>query len=176
MSTIKEGKRSVAIWPLIGILAITAVFGTVIFLPMAYAAEEFECIHCYSGTYTLLHKNKELPMPMNLQQNGIIMSKSENKFLDNATVHVEGIQVGFGKKREGYQVAIFVDPDGDMIIGYGPYTGLVSEVRFLHGTGKYKDIKGSFTSSRLAFGKKAAWPGTYQRCRTWKGTFELPPK
>lgn len=42
MATINEGKGSVTIWALIGILVITAVFGLVMLLPAAYAEEDFE--------------------------------------------------------------------------------------------------------------------------------------
>ena len=110
------------------------------------------------------------------KENGIIMSQSENKFLDNATSHLEGVQVRLGEPREGYSVGHLIDPDGDMIAFYGFYKGLVGKVEFKEGTGKYKGIKGNFTSKRLAFTRKYAWPGTYQRCRVMKGTFELPPK
>ena len=154
----------------------TCLIGLLIFTPATSFGEEFEFIRCYSGTVTFMNKNKELPMMFSWKENGIIMSKSENKFLDNATTHLEGVQMGLGKRREGYVVGHFVDPDGDMIAVYGAYKGTVHDGEFNAGSGKYKGIKGRWTSSRVAFGKKPPWPGTYQRCRLLKGTYELPPK
>ena len=155
-----------------------SLIGLALFMPGLSFGEEFEGIHCYSGTFTPMNKNRELPMMFSWKQNGIIMSKSENKFLDNATTHWEGVQVRIGEPREGYTVGHIIDPDGDMIAAYGIYKGLGggSKGEFKEGTGKYKGIKGSFTSKRIASGKKPPWPGTYQRCRLVKGTFELPPK
>jgi len=74
-----------------------AVLGIVMFLPTAHAAEEFECIVCFSGTYTYLHKSKDLSSLMSWQRTGIVTSESRNKFLDNATYHGEGVQVGRGE-------------------------------------------------------------------------------
>jgi len=42
MAKIKEGKGSVTILGLIGILVITAVFGLLMLLPAAYAEADFE--------------------------------------------------------------------------------------------------------------------------------------
>ena len=150
--------------------------GLALFVPGISLGEEFECIRCYSGTWTIMNKNKELPMMFSYKENGIIMSQSENKFLDNATSHIEGVQVRLGEPREGYSVGHLIDPDGDMIAFYGFYKGLVAKGEFKEGTGKYKGIKGNFTSKRVAFTRKYAWPGTYQRCRLMKGNFELLPK
>ena len=102
-----------------------------------------------------------------------MMSKSENKFLDNATLHYEGVQQGIGKKREGYCFGKIVDLDGDIIIVRSVYTGPGHEAKFLQGTGKYKGIAGSYKVQRVATGK-SVMPGTYQNCKKIKGTFELP--
>ena len=152
------------------------LIGVIFFNSAPAIGEEFECIRCYSGTFTILHKNRELPMTMSFEQNGIFMSRSANKFLDNATSHWEGVQVGFRESREGYVVGPIVDPDGDMIVSYGAYKGTVHEGEFKAGSGKYKGIKGKWTSSRVAYGKKPPWPNTYQRCRLFKGSYELPLK
>jgi hypothetical protein len=149
-----------------------AVLGIFMFLPMAQAAEEFECTICFSGTYTYLHKSKEVSSLMNWQRTGIVTSESRNKFLANATYHGEGVQVGRGEKKEGYEVGKFVDPNGDLIIIAAPYTGRSYDAKFLQGTGKYKGIKGSYTSKTVSKGRPAM-PGTYQRCSRLKGTFEM---
>lgn len=173
MATIKEKRITVTIWALMGILAITAVLGLVMFLPAAYAGESFECIQCCSGTYTLFHGSEELMPLVSWEETGIMMSNSENKFLDNATHHYIGAQRGSDEKREGYFYGRIVDPDGDIIIVGSPYTWPGHEAKFLEGTGKYKGITGSFMATRLATGKSVI-QGTYQWCRKITGTYELP--
>ena len=150
-------------------------FVLAIFLATAQA-EDFERTSCYSGTYTMFHKNKELTPVISWQQDGIIMS--DDKRFNNVTAHCEGVVIGIGEKRKGYFVCTYKDADGDMFIGAGPYTGLtLSGEEFLEGTGKWKGIKGAISDSRRLVRNKrgqAAMPGTYQGCRTEKGTFELP--
>ena len=60
----------------------TLLVGAAILISTPAFGEEFECIRCYSGAYTILHKNRELsPIMMSFEENGIFMSKSENKLL-----------------------------------------------------------------------------------------------
>jgi len=152
---------------------ILAFFVVVMFLPSAQA-EEFECIVGVSGTYITFHGSKELMPLLRYEESGVMMSKSENKFLDNATLHYEGIQQGIsGPQRQGYAFGKIVDMDGDIIIVRTVYTGPGHEAEFLQGTGKYKGITGSYKAQRVAAGKPAM-PGTYQTCKEIKGTFELP--
>jgi len=171
MATSNKSKITVTNWGLIGILFITAVFGMVFFSPMAYAAEEFDTTGCYSGTVTMLHRSKELSPVMTLISNGIIMSNSENKFLDNTTFHCEAVRRIVGKKMDTHGYCKYIDPDGDIIIV--EITG--TERKFLEGTGKYKGITGSFRPQPLARGK-AVMPGNFHGCLKGKGTVELPPK
>ena len=173
MARTRDGNRSVSIWALIGIFVITAVFGTVMFLPAAYAGEEFECILCISGTYITFHESKELVPLFRGEDSGVMRSKSENKFLDRATLHYEWIQRGMGEKRGGYLFGKIVDLDGDIIVVQSAYKGPGHEAKFLQGTGKYKGITGGYKSQVFARGKPVM-PGTYQWCRKIKGTFELP--
>ena len=151
---------------------VLAFLVVVMFLPTAQA-EDFECIVGVSGTYSTFHGSEELMPLLRYEESGVMMSKSENKFLNNATLHYEGIQQGLGKKRDGYAFGKIVDPDGDIIIVRSVYTGPGHEAEFLQGTGKYKGIKGSYKAQRVAAGKPAM-PGTYQNCKNIKGTFELP--
>ena len=146
----------------------------VMFLPTVQA-EDFEATGCYSGEVTLFHKSKELQPVMHLVGNGIIRSNSENKFLDNVTFHSEGLRRGRGEKQVTAYFSKWTDPDGDIIIAGGYYTGRFLKAKLLEGTGKYKGITGSFTSRPLARGKPAM-AGTFQGCTSMKGTFELPPK
>lgn len=151
---------------------ILAFLVVVMFIPAAQA-EEFECIVGVSGTYSTFHGSEKLMPLLRYEESGVMMSKSENKFLNNATLHYEGIQQGMGKKRDGYAFGKIVDPDGDIIIVRSVYTGPGHEAEFLQGTGKYKGIKGSYKAQRVAAGKPAM-PGTYQNCKKIKGIFELP--
>src|SRR5439155_25332473 len=105
------------------------------------AAEQLDHTFCYSGTGTNFHDSKEVMAAASWTQNGIIMSHTPNKMLDNAVVHCEGIQRGVGPERTGYGLCKIIDDDGDMIIGELPYSGFSYDVKFLDGTGKWKGIK-----------------------------------
>ena len=155
-------------------LVMMVLFVLAMFLPAAQA-EDFEWTACYSGTYTGFHDKKELTPVFSWQQNGILMS--DDKRFNNITFHCEGVQVGIGENRNGYSLCTYKDVDGDMIIGGGPYTGLIHDEKFLEGTGKWKGIKGGISESKRLVRNRPnqeAMPGTYQGCRTEKGTLELP--
>ena len=159
-------------------------------------AEEFECVHCYSGIYSRYHQNLELPSTLIWERRGIFKSNSENKFLNNATSHAIGIQYVSGSYKEGYLEVIIKDQDGDMIVSRGAYEGIFHvkgyKLEFRHGTGKYENIKGSYITEMAVppenmledlqkfIEKQPPWNinsrGVFKRCRLWKGTFELPPK
>jgi hypothetical protein len=141
----------------------------------ARAAEPLDYTFCYSGAATNFHDSKDLMAAGSWSQNGIIMSHTPNKILNNAVVHCEGIQRGVGPERSGHGLCKIVDDDGDMILGELPYTGFSYDVRFLDGTGKWKGIKGTVRSERALVSKpgQGAMPGTYQGCRREKGSFEL---
>ena len=145
----------------------------VMFLPAAQA-EDCEFTWCYSGTYKVFHDKKELAPVFGFQDNGITMS--DEKRFNNVTIHCEGVMVGVGENRKGYNLCTCKDVDGDMIIQGGPYSGLIMEFKFIEGTGKWKGITGSFVSHRLVRNTPAqeATPGTYQGCRKNKAKFELP--
>ena len=149
------------------------LFVLVILFSTTYAAEQFEFTECYSGTATVFHNNKDLPLVLSWATNGINMS--DDVRFNNTVAHCEGVQYGVGPKREGYALCTIMDVDGDMIIGKFPYSGLEYEVKFIEGTGKWKGIKGSYGSKRIVKSKpgKGSMPGTFQGCRKNQGTFEL---
>ena len=159
-------------------LVVSVVIVTIVsVLPsLSRAAEQLDITHCYSGTSTSFHDSKEVMDVSSWTQNGIIMSHTQNKLLDNAVVHCEGVQRGSEPERTGYGFCKIVDDDGNMIIADWPYSGLLTDVKFLEGTGKWKGIKGGILrSERTVRSKpgKGAMPGTYQGCRREKWTFEL---
>ena len=112
------------------------------------AEEQFECTSCFSVYVNAFHGNKELSLVMNLQGNGIILSHSENKFLNTATCRVEGIQRGNGENRRGVAYVRCIDSEGDIVIYQCTRTG--NDAGFLEGTGKYKGSKGSFKTEPIA--------------------------
>jgi hypothetical protein len=148
--------------------AVAVIFGLVMFLPTARAEEPFEATSCYSGTATPFHDSKDLTVVMGFQINGILMSHSENKFLNNVTYHFEGLLRGSQLMSYGR----FIDQDGDILIVERTGSGKEAVGKFLEGTGKYKGIKGGYKAELIARGKPAM-PGTFQECAKFIGTFEL---
>lgn len=153
-----------------------AIIGLTMLIPPAHAEETIEFTQCLSGTFTLFHQSKEVPLVCSWAESGITMS--DDKRFNNMTIHCEGVQMGIGPKRKGYYLCKATDLDGDMIIYGGPYAapGSGSGAKIELGTGKWKGIKGTFNRKRIVRSKprKGAMPGTYQGCHKVKVTFELP--
>jgi hypothetical protein len=153
------------------------IIGLIMLAPPAYAEEPYEYTQCLSGTVTLFHQSKELPLALSWAESGITMS--DDKRFNNMTIHCEGVQFGLGPKRRGYGLCKATDLDGDMMIYGGEYGAPgTSFGTFMAGTGKWKGIKGTGLRKRLVRSKprKGAMPMTYQGCHKVTGTFELPPK
>ena len=100
------------------------ICGLIVFIPSTAPAEEFECVHCFSGIGSLYHLDYELPKTIRWEFRGIVRCKSEKMFLNNATSHAIGITHGSGFEREGYFEIIIKDQDGDMIVSRGPLEGM----------------------------------------------------
>ena len=153
-------------------------FVILIFLPEGYAGEEYEFLHCFSGKGELMHESRDLLPILTYKSRGIAMSKSENNFLNNASTHCKGFIIDkIGSPTMiliNYCVAI--DPDENMIIWGSAEGGGAAEQILLHGTGKYKGIKGSLKAQVAANAKKTLKSLTYQQCSTIKGTYELSPE
>ena len=154
--------------------AFVVVLGLLMFLPAAQAEEKYELNHCYSGTWRPIHENKDLPDLWTYKLDGIFMSKSDNKFLDNVSTHCEGIGIGQGAKTKVTSYCIAIDPDGDWITWGGPRKEGVIEREFREGTGKYEGLKGTIKSELIANTKKQVKPNTFQQCRKFTGTIEMP--
>jgi hypothetical protein len=153
-------------------ITLTAFLGLLMFVPAARAAEQFEVISCYSGTVKPFHDSKELTLVMGWNLDGIFMSRSENKFLDNATVHCEGIWRDMGENRQMHAYCRIIDPDGDMAVVEWKAKGLDAGAEFLEGTGKYKGIKTGYKSEQLARGKPPM-KGVFAGCNTLTGTYKM---
>lgn len=161
-------KRSLA-------LVFTAV-ATFALAPITRGAEKIDVTDCYSGTAASFHTDKSVTPVYSWTQNGILSSHGQDKRLNNAVEHCEGVQRGAGPQRTGYGLCKIVDNDGDMIIAEIPYSGLVYVVKFIEGSGKWKGLKGSLHSVLTVRSKAGmgAMPGTYQGCRRETGSVELP--
>jgi hypothetical protein len=153
-------------------MLIAVVIGLVIFAPNARAETAFDVTECLAGTSTLVYESKEIRIG-STEGKGIIFSHHENKVFDNCTFHVVSIAKVVDGKRRSDSYWKIMDPDGDMIIAEVVVLGPEKTMKFLHGTGKWKGIKGEGKGKTTATGKFIA-PGTIQSCSRYIGTFELP--
>ena len=146
--------------------------GLFLFIPVAQAQTPFDITECISGTTTIVFQSKEITIT-GIEGKGIIFSHHENKVFDNCTFHVVAIAKTMDGKRRSDSYWKIMDPDGDVIIAELVVLGPEKTMKFLHGTGKWKGIKGEAKGKTTAAGKPAA-PGTFQACSRYVGTFELP--
>ena len=143
---------------MIRVLTFILLIGKIL-TPSTVVADEFEFLECSYTYYTHMHGDSELPIVTNYKQRGIIRNNI-SKFLDNATYYLEGMltrppskgdYMTF-KEGDGKYAIIFVDKDGDLILGYEygditrHYLGSESLLtgEFSSGTGKYKGIHGKY--------------------------------
>jgi hypothetical protein len=150
----------------------TILFCLVIFIPVAQAQTPFDITECAAGNATMVYQSKEYAIG-GLEGKGIIFSHHGNKVFDNCTFHVVVIfKIVDGKRRSDSYWKI-MDPDGDIIIAEVVVLGPEKTMNFVHGTGKWKGIKGEGKGKTTATGKPVV-PGTMQSCSRYVGTFELP--
>jgi hypothetical protein len=153
-------------------MAILVVIGLFIFIPVAQGQTPFDFTECLAGTSTVVYESKEIRIG-STEGKGIIISHHENKVFDNCTFHVVSIAKVVDGKRRSDSYWKIMDPDGDIIIAELVVLGPEKTMKFLHGTGKWKGIKGEAIGKTTATGKFIA-PGTIQSCSRYIGTFELP--
>jgi hypothetical protein len=142
-----------------------------IFIQVAQAQTPFDFTECLAGTSTLVYESKEIRIG-STEGKGIIISHHENKAFDNCTFHVVSIAKVVDGKRRSDSYWKIMDPDGDVIVAEVVVLGPEKTMKFLHGTGKWKGIKGEAKGKTTATGKFIA-PGTIQSCSRYNGTFEL---
>lgn len=150
---------------------ITVVVSLFIFIPVAEAQTPFDVTECVSGTATIVFQSKEITIT-GIEGKGIIFSHHENKVFDNCTFHVVAIAKTMDGKRRSDSYWKIMDPDGDVIVAEAVVLGPEKTMKFLHGTGKWKGIKGEAKGKTTTAGKFIA-PGTIQTCSRYVGTFEL---
>ena len=153
-------------------MAIAVIIALVIFTATAQAETPFDVTECLAGTSTVVYESREIRIG-STEGKGIIFSHHENKVFDNCTFHVVSIAKVVDGKRRSDSYWKIMDPDGDMIIAEVVVLGPEKTMKFLHGTGKWKGIKGEAKGKTTATGKFIA-PGTIQSCSRYVGTFELP--
>jgi hypothetical protein len=152
-------------------MGIVIVAFLVVFIPVAQAQTPFDVTECLGGTATVVYQSKEITIT-GIEGKGIIISHHDNKVFDNCTFHVVSIAKVVDGKRRSDSYWKIMDPDGDVIIAEVVVLGPEKTMKFLHGTGKWKGIKGEAKGKTTAAGKPIV-PGTFQGCSRYIGTFEL---
>ena len=153
-------------------LGIAIIFGLLTFIPVAQAQTPIDFTECASGNASIVYQSKEITIT-GIEGKGIIFSHHENKVFDNCTFHVVAIAKTVDGKRRSDSYWKIMDPDGDVVVAEAVVLGPEKTMKFLHGTGKWKGIKGEAKGKTTATGKFIA-PGTIQTCSRYAGTFELP--
>jgi hypothetical protein len=148
------------------------LFSLIGFMPFTQAQTPFDVTECGSGPVTVVFQSNEITVS-GLEGKGIFFSHHENKVFDNCTFQVVQIARIIDGKRRSDSYWKIMDPDGDIIIAEVVVIGPEKTMTFLHGTGKWKGIKGGAKGKTSAAGKMIA-PGTFQACSRYVGTFELP--
>jgi hypothetical protein len=148
------------------------LFGLIVCIPFAQAQTPFDITECGAGPVTVVYQSNDITVS-GLEGKGIIFSHHENKVFDNCTFQVVQIARIIGGNRRSDSYWKIMDPDGDVIIAELVVIGPEKTMTFLHGTGKWKGIKGGAKGKTSAAGKMIA-PGTFQACSRYIGTFELP--
>ena len=147
-------------------------FAIFVFIPTVQAADSFESTACYSGTATMLHNSKEL-MVSSFELKGIVRSNTNSEIFNNVSEMVLGLMCKMGDEITQRGFAKYLYTNGDIIIMEWDGKANDGKWKLLMGTGKWEGIKGSGTWSILQRVKSIA-PGTFQGCRFFKGTYELP--
>jgi len=152
-------------------MGIAIILGLFTFIPVAQAQTPFDVTECGSGPITVVYQSNEITIS-GLEGKGIFFSNHANKVFDNCTfqlVQIARIVEGIRRSDSYWKI---MDPDGDIIIAEVVVLGPEKTMTFLHGTGKWKGIKGGAKGKGITTGKFIV-PGTFQACSRYVGTFEL---
>jgi len=143
--------------------------------PMVNAEEKpINIISCRSGTVTMLTASKELVV-LGYELKGIDQDLNEDKIFENYTHMCMGTSRVLGGERLDKGYCKYMAPDGDFFIV--SYDGLMGKEptpwEYIHGTGKWKGIKGGGTVKGITKGKPIV-EGTFQSCIEVTGKYEVP--
>ncbi len=153
-------------------MGVFAILCLGIFIPAAQAQTPFEFTEFYAGNVTPVFQSKEIAIA-GVEGKGILISNHENKVFDNSTFNVVAIIKIVDGKRTSNSYWKIQDPDGDVVVAEVVVVGEEKTMTFLHGTEKWKGIKGGGKGKTTTVGKPIA-PGTVQSCSRYVGKFELP--
>ena len=138
---------------------------------VAYAQTPFDITECGGGPVTIVFQSPEVTVS-GLEGKGTIFSNHENKVFDNCTFQVVQIARVVGGNRVSNSYWKIMDLDGDVIVASVDVVGAEKTMMFMHGTGKWKGIKGGAKGKSVTFGKPVV-PGSFQACSRYTGTLEL---
>jgi hypothetical protein len=153
-------------------MGIAIILGLFTFIPIAQSQTPFDVTECGAGPVTVVYQSNEITIS-GLEGKGIFFSNHANKVFDNCTFQVVAIVKTVDGKRRSDSYWKIMDSDGDVIVAEAVVLGPEKTMKFLHGTGKWKGIKGEAKGKTTAIGRPVV-PGTFQACSRYAGTFELP--
>lgn len=153
-------------------MGIAIILGLFTFIPIAQSQTPFDFTECYAGNVTVVFQSKEITIAGS-EGKGILISHHENKVFHNCTFHAVVIAKTVDGKRRSDSYWKIQDPDGDVVIAEVVVLGPEKTMKFVHGTGKWKGIKGEAKGKTTVTGRPAV-PETIQACSRYVGTFELP--
>lgn len=148
------------------------IFGLLTFIPVAQAQTPFDITECIACQVTNVFQSQEVTVS-GLEGKGVIFSNHENKVFDNCTFQVVQIARVVGTNRVSNSYWKIIAPDGDVVVASVDVVGPEKTMTFMHGTGKWKEIKGGAKGKSVTFGKPIV-PGSFQGCSRYTGVFELP--
>ncbi len=151
---------------------IIGTFSLFFFTPIVQAQTPFDVTECGGGPVTIVFQSPEVTVS-GLEGKGIIFSNHENKLFNNFTFQVVQIARVIGSNRVSNSYWKIMDPDGDAIVASVDVVGPEKTMTFMHGTGKWKGIKGGAKGKGITGGKFIV-PGSFQACSRYVGSFELP--
>ena len=160
-----EKKRDIGLFGLIGILV------SILLVAITNAQTPFDVTECGGGPVTMVFQSKEVTVS-GLEGKGIIFSNHTNKVFDNCTFQVVQIARIVDGNRVSNSYWKIMDHDGDAIVASVDVIGPEKTMTFMHGTGKWKGIKGGAKGKGITSGKFIV-PGTFQACSRYVGSFEL---
>lgn len=155
----------------IRLCSLFGILGLFLFAPIVQAQTPFDVTECGAGVSIVVYQSKEISIA-SIDLKGLIFSHHENKVFNNCTFHVVAIAKTEDGKRRSDSYWKIMDPDGDIITAEVVVLGPEKTMKFLHGTGKWKGIKGEAKGKTSAVGRMIE-PGTIQSCSRYVGTFEL---
>jgi hypothetical protein len=174
MRTRKRGQWKWFVWTSIGVLSI------IMFVPTSQAEQIVDFTDYFYATVTPLSTSPEFTV-FQSEVKGIVQNSSGNKMFDNLTSYCLRMGKVVAGKMSYTTYTRFTDPEGDFFITEATAEDVPAGVfegtwKFVHGTGKWKGIRGGGSGKTLFMtrGKQQINPTTFQGYLRMTGTFELP--